>query len=86
MNPRTVTKAFKRLVDGAGVQKVSFHALRHTHITHLLAGGIHPKVALERAGHASVSVTLDTFSHVTENMQREAASLTDQIMAKAQKC
>ena len=55
-------------------------------MTHLLAGGIHPKVALERAGHASVSVTLDTFSHVTENMQREAASLTDEIMAKAQMC
>ena len=51
--------------------------MRHTHATLALEAGIHPKVVSERLGHASVSITLDTYSHVAPNMQQEAAEKID---------
>ena len=63
------TRFMHRLKD---LPRVRFHDLRHTHATQLLATGVHPKIASERLGHASVGITLDLYSHVTETMQGEA--------------
>jgi integrase len=49
--------------------------LRHTHATLALQAGVHPKVVCERLRHATVSITLDTYSHATSAMQEEAAAL-----------
>ena len=57
--------------------EIRFHDLRHTHATQLLKAGIHPKVVSERLGHASISITLDTYSHVMPGMQEEAAERID---------
>jgi len=51
------------------------HDLRRTHATLALRAGIHPKVVSERLGHATVSITLDTYSHAIPAMQEEAAQL-----------
>jgi integrase len=59
------------------VTGVTFHGLRHTHITNLLRGNVHPKIASERAGHSSVAITLDVYSHAVPNMQADAALLVD---------
>ena len=56
---------------------VRFHDLRHTHATQLLQAGVHPKVVSERLGHASIGITLDTYSHVMPGMQEEAAEKID---------
>ena len=61
----------------AGLRKVRFHDLRHTEATLLLTEGVHPKVVQERLGHATIAITLDTYSHVVEGMQREAANRLD---------
>jgi integrase len=47
--------------------------LRHTWATLALEAGVHPKVVSERLGHANISVTLDTYSHVSPAMQSDAA-------------
>jgi integrase len=52
---------------------IRLHDLHHTWATLALKSGIHPKVVQERLGHATINVTLDTYSHVTAGMQREAA-------------
>lgn len=65
--------------------RIRFHDLRHTHATHLLASGVHPKIASERLGHSKVSITLDTYSHVLPNMQADAAALVDGAVADALK-
>lgn len=57
--------------------EVRFHDLRHTHATQLLRAGVHPKVVSERLGHASIGITLDTYSHVLPGMQEEAAEKID---------
>jgi integrase len=54
---------------------VTFHGLRHTHITNLLRANVRPKIASERAGHSSVAITLDVYSHVLPAMQSDAAEL-----------
>ncbi len=63
--------------------RVRFHDLRHSHATQLLISGVHPKIASERLGHASVSITLDLYSHVTDSMQSEAAVKLDSAMQDA---
>ena len=50
-----------------------FHDLRHTHASLMLRQGVHPKVVSERLGHATVSITLDVYSHVTPGIQEAAA-------------
>jgi integrase len=76
LSPRAVTKAFAARAAALGL-KVRFHDLRHSHISHLLAAGVHPKVASERAGHAGVAITPDTYSHLIPGMQEDAAARID---------
>ena len=57
------------------------HDLRHAHATLMLLQGVHPKVVSERLGHASVGITLDTYSHVLPSMQSEAVRAFDQLFA-----
>ena len=83
IRPRSITREFTRLVARADVPRVRFHDLRHTHISHLLLSCVHPKVASERAGHASVSITLDTYSHVLPGLQENAASRIDDLLRTA---
>ncbi len=73
----SITKAFGRLIAETGVTPITFHGLRHTHISHLLMDKVHPKVVSERAGHANVSVTLTIYAAYVPNLQDEAAAGVD---------
>lgn len=73
IHPAWLTRAFQQRAAAAGVPKIRFHDLRHTHATVMLQAGIHPKVVSERLGHATVSVTLDTYSHAVPSLQEDAA-------------
>ena len=70
-------RACRRVFDDVGLYRARLHDLRHTHATMLLRQGIHPKVVSERLGHASIGITLDTYSHVMPGMQQEAAEKID---------
>ena len=74
LHPQLVSQAFERSVGRAGVPVIRFHDLRHTHATLMLGAGVHPKVVQERLGHASIQITLDTYSHVMPGMQAGAAA------------
>jgi len=75
-----VRREFRRLIQAAGVPMITFHDLRHTHATDLVRRGFHPKVIAARLGHSSISVTMDTYSHVMPEMQREAAEAFDDLL------
>jgi integrase len=78
MQPRSLTHEFTRLVSRVkDIPRIRFHDLRHSHATQLLLAGVHPKVAQERLGHSTISVTLDLYSHVTATMQEDAAAKID---------
>ncbi len=82
MSPRDVSKAVSRLAKRLKLP-VTMHGLRHSHISQLLAAGIHMKIASERAGHSGVAITMDTYSHVTEGLQEDAAKRIDALLRTA---
>jgi integrase len=80
INPNNVTRSFELIVRRAGLRRITPHGLRHTHATMLLKQGVPAKIVSERLGHASISITLDTYSHVLPDMQDTAADAMDTIM------
>jgi integrase len=85
LSTTTLSRTFDALLRRAGLPDVRFHDLRHSAATDWLKHGMHPKVASERLGHASVGITLDLYSHVTPTMQREAvAEITRKRSARRQ--
>jgi integrase len=84
MLPTSLSHEFAKIAGGAAdVPCVRFHDLRHSHATQLLAAGVHPKIVQERLGHSEISVTLDTYSHVTKTMQEDAAAKLDSAFRSA---
>jgi integrase len=74
---------FAPLLRRAGLPHFRFHDLRHTCATLLLQAGVNIKVISERLGHASVSITLETYSHVMPTMQAQAADKMEGILVAA---
>jgi integrase len=72
-HPEVITRFFGQAVTRSKLPRIRLHDLRHTHATLALRAGIHPKVVSERLGHATISITLDTYSHAIPAMQEEAA-------------
>ena len=81
IEPGNLTRAWIRVQADAGVGHLRWHDLRHAHATLLLSQGVHPKVVSERLGHASVAITLDTYSHVLPGLQASAAAALDGLLA-----
>ena len=81
--PSSITREWWALLSKTGLPRIRFHDLRHAHATHLLASGVHPKIASERLGHSKVGITLDLYSHVLPGMQEEAASRVDAALQGA---
>ena len=77
--PDVFTHRLTRLAASVGL-KCSPHTLRHTMATALLKAGQHVKIVAERLGHSSITMTLDTYSHVLPDMQEEAAAAMNEIM------
>jgi integrase len=71
---------FKPIRDKADLPKIRLYDLRHTTATLLLSAGENPKVVSERLGHASIVLTLDTYSHVLPTMQAEATKKLEKLM------
>ncbi|MGI9062021.1 MAG: tyrosine-type recombinase/integrase [Ktedonobacteraceae bacterium] len=70
-------KLFKRALIEAGVPHMHFHDLRHSAATILLSMKVHPKVVQEVLGHSTITMTLDTYSHVLPSMQKDATDEWD---------
>jgi integrase len=83
LNPDTLSAGWARHLRQKGLPPVRFHDLRHAHATLMLAKGVHPKVVSERLGHASIGITLDTYSHVLPTLQQEAAAAFDDLFPAA---
>jgi integrase len=71
---------FAPLLAKAGLPAIRFHDLRHTAATLLLLRGIHPKVVPEMLDHSTISMTLDIYSHVLPDMQRDAVEALNHLL------
>jgi integrase len=81
LNPSNVrNRNLRRLTSKAGLPKIRFHDLRHTCATLLLSRNVHPKIVQEMLGHATVAITLDTYSHVLPGMGDHAAEAMEDAL------
>ena len=83
MPPIYISQQWSYAIARTKLAKLRFHDLRHAHATHMLANGVHPKVASERLGHSRVGITLDLYSHVIPGMQEDAVKVLDQAFKAA---
>jgi integrase len=75
------TRRFKPLLRRAGLPAIRFHDLRHTCATLLLSKNVNPKIVSEMLGHATIAITLDTYSHVLPTMQDSAAKAMEDALS-----
>ncbi len=81
VNPSNLRKrSFAPLLEKAGLPKIRFHDLRHTCATLLLARNVNPKIVSEMLGHATIAITLDTYSHVLPDMQGSATRALEDVL------
>ncbi len=72
-HPQTISKRLAAEAKLSGLPRLTAHGLRHTCAVFMLAHGVHPKIAAERLGHASPTLFLTTYSHVTQGMHDDAS-------------
>ena len=80
ISPATAYRKLKLILKHAGLPLIRFHDLRHTFATHATHGGVDPKTLAGILGHTNASFTLDTYTHVTSDMQKAASNIVGNIM------
>ena len=78
---RNVSRRFHQLLDASGIERRGMHTTRHTTATLLLRANEHPKVVQELLGHASIALTMDTYSHVMPGMKEAATETLARLLA-----
>ena len=82
VSPGSAYRRLKGLLEEAGLPDLRFHDLRHTFATHALASGVDAKTLSGILGHTKASFTLDTYTHVTGDMHRNAAEIVGDFMTE----
>ena len=79
--PDAAYRRLKSLLREAGItESIPFHGLRHTFSTHALASGVDAKTLSGILGHTDAAFTLNTYTHVTDDMQRQASVIVGNFM------
>ena len=81
IDPATFREHYQKKLKEAGLKHYTFHALRHTFATRALEAGIPIKVVSQILGHASVQITMDTYSHVLPELQKESMNKIAEYIA-----
>lgn len=85
LRPDSVAQRWGRLLKRAGLPPMRLYDTRHTHATLLLTAGVNPKIVSERLRHSSVSITLDTYSHVLREIESGVADTLDGLLEKSRR-
>ena len=82
ISPASAYRKLKVILKNAELPLIRFHDLRHTFATHATQGGVDPKTLAGILGHTNASFTLDTYTHVTSDMQKSASAVVGSMMQK----
>jgi len=82
VEPRNVYRSFTRVAEKAGLRVIRLHDARHGCATLLTAAGVAPRVVMEILGHSQISITMDVYTHVVQDTQREAISHMDRLLRR----
>jgi integrase len=80
ISPASAYRKLKVILKNAELPLIRFHDLRHTFATHATQGGVDPKTLSGILGHTNASFTLDTYTHVTTDMQKKASAVVGNMM------
>ena len=83
IDPDNLSHEFRHIVNEAGLPRVTFHGLRHSFATALLATNVHLVVVQSALGHFSITLTIDTYSHVMPGLEEAAARSIDDVLGDA---
>jgi integrase len=83
-DPRNIRRSLDEILKTHNLPKLRFHDLRHTCASLLLAQGTDARTIMETLGHSQISVTLNTYSHVMPQLQRDSADRMDALLGKRQ--
>ena len=81
IDPRTLNRYFSQALERAGLSPIRLHDARHTFATWLLEQGVSPKVVQTMLGHSSIAVTLDIYSLVSLDLEKQAAAKLNAALA-----
>lgn len=79
---QTVCKEYKRIMASIGRPEARFHDLRHSYAVAAIRSGDDIKTIQENLGHASATITLDIYAHVTEQMKQDSAARMEQYIKR----
>jgi integrase len=82
IDPQNVNRSFFRITAAAGLRRIRLHDARHGCATLLTAAGVAPRVVMEILGHSQISITMDVYTHLTSDTQREAISHMDRLLRR----
>lgn len=82
VEPRNVHRSFIRVSETASLRLIRLHDARHGCATLLTAAGVAPRVVMEILGHSQISLTMDVYTHVVQDTQREAISHMDRLLTR----
>jgi integrase len=81
--PDSLTTAWQKTVAALRLPRVNLHALRHTHVSQLIASGLDVVTVSRRIGHSSPTVTLSVYAHLFGNTDERAAEAVETVLAAA---
>ncbi|MFI0226116.1 tyrosine-type recombinase/integrase [Streptomyces lydicus] len=82
IEPRNLYRSFTRVAKNAGLRVIRLHDARHGCATLLTAAGVAPRVVMEILGHSQIAITMNTYTHVVQDTQREAVSHMDRLLKR----
>jgi integrase len=80
LNPHAVSRAWRRICDAKNLPRVSFHVLRHTHVSVLISAGVDVLTISRRIGHSKASMTLDVYGHLIRGGDEAAAKAIEGVL------
>ncbi len=80
VSPNVAYRKLKQILKKANLPDIRFHDLRHTFATHAIANGVDAKTLSNILGHTNASFTLDTYTHITTDMQQNASDIVGSFM------
>jgi integrase len=80
IHSQRISAWFVQHTRAAGLPRIRLHDVRHSYATAALAAGVPPKVISERLGHATIAITMDTYSHVIPGLDEQAANAVTRLI------
>ena len=82
LRPPPAEASFERITEDAGLRRIRLHDARHGCATLLFAAGVPARVVMEILGHSQIAVTMNIYTHVSDDNRREAMGHMDRLLRR----